>query len=231
MPPQTSLVPAKDHAPSPTRTLKRGTRVLEPDVYVAKLDGRRAVLKDYRRYRRSPLAPLARLLVRREARNLERLRGWGHAPQPVATTDALVLGMEYIDGQPLGEDMSAVSTDLFQQLRAAVGTLHAAGIAHNDLHRSNILVSEGVPKVVDFAAALAMPRWLARSGFGRQLLRSDLAKVVKLQTRLGGTPPSPEDARVLVDPGWVRALRGTWTRLYRGTNRAHTSRWRRRGRR
>ncbi|KGO98324.1 lipopolysaccharide core heptose(II) kinase RfaY [Novilysobacter defluvii] len=216
MPPQTSLVHAQDHAPSPTRTLKRGTRVLEPDVYVARLNGRRAVLKDYRRYRRTPLAPLARLLVRREARNLERLRGWGHAPQPVATTDALVLGMEYIDGQPLGDDMSAVSTDLFQQLRAAVGTLHAAGIAHNDLHRSNILVSGGVPKVVDFAAALAMPGWLARSGFGRQLLRSELAKVVKLQTRLAGTAPSPEDARVLVDPGWVRALRGTWTRLYRG---------------
>ena len=231
MPPQTSLVPAEDHAPSATRTLKRGTRVLEPDVYIAGLNGRRAVLKDYRRYRRTPLAPLARLLVRREARNLERLRGWGHAPQPVATTDDLVLGMEYIDGQPLGEDMSAVSTDLFRQLRDAVGTLHAAGIAHNDLHRSNILVSEGVPKVVDFAAALAMPRWLARSGFGRQLLRSDLAKVVKLQTRLGGTSPSPEDARVLVDPGWVRALRGTWTRLYRGTGRANAGRRRRKGRR
>src|SRR5690606_24343387 len=117
---------------------------------------------------------------------------------------------------PLGDDMSAVSTDLFQQLRAAVGALHAAGIAHNDLHRSDILVSGGVPKVVDFAAALAMPGWLARSGFGRQLLRRDLAKRVQLQTRLAGTAPSPEDARVLVDPGWVRALRGTWTRLYRG---------------
>ena len=228
---QNSLVRATDHATAPTRTLKRGTRVLEPDVYVAPVGGRHAVLKDYRRYRRTPLAPLARLLVRREARNLERLRGWGHAPQPVATTDALVLGMEYIDGQPLGDDMSAVSIDVFQQLRAAVGALHAAGIAHNDLHRSNILVSGGVPKVVDFAAALAMPGWLARSGFGRQLLRSDLAKVVKLQTRLAGTAPSPEDARVLVDPGWVRALRGTWTRLYRGSHRAHVGRRRRRGRR
>src|SRR5690606_17201503 len=146
MPPQTSLVHAQDHAPSPTRTLKRGTRVLEPDVYVARLGGRRAARKGSRRYRRTPRAPPARLLRRPEARNLERLRGWGHAPQPVAATDPLVLGMEYIDGQPLGDDMSAVSTDLFQQLRAAGRALHAPGLAHPDLPRANILVSGGVPK-------------------------------------------------------------------------------------
>src|SRR3546814_7163398 len=79
-----------------------------------------------------------------------------------------------------------VSDEVFRQLRSAVATLHAAGIAHNDLHRSNILVSGGMPMVVDFASALLMPAWLARSPLGRQLRRSDLANVVKLQSRLTG---------------------------------------------
>lgn len=198
------------------RMLKRGTRLLEPDVYVAWAGSRRAVFKDYRRYRRTPLAPLARLLVRREARILDRLHGWGYAPALLGTIGGLVLGMEFIDGQVLGHDMAMASDEIFRRLKSAVATLHAAGIAHNDLHRSNILVSGGVPRVVDFASALLMPAWLAHSPLGRQLRRSDLANVVKLQARLTGTLPSPAEAAALAEPRWVRAIRNAWKRLYRG---------------
>jgi hypothetical protein len=38
--------------------LKRGERLLEPDVYVTRVDDMPAVVKDYSRYRRTPLAPL-----------------------------------------------------------------------------------------------------------------------------------------------------------------------------
>lgn len=199
-----------------TRVLKRGTRFLEPDVYVARLGARQAVFKDYRRYRRTPLSPLARLLVRREARILERVSGWGYAPALLGTMGGLVLGMEFIDGETLGRDVAMASDDVFRRLKAAVAALHAAGIAHNDLHGSNILVSGGMPRVVDFASALPMPAWLARSAFGRQLRRSDLANVVKLQSRLTGTPPSPVEAAVLAEPRWVRSIRSAWKRLYRG---------------
>lgn len=201
------------------RVLKRGTRFLEPDVYVAPLGTRQAVFKDYRRYRWTPLSPLARLLVRREARILDRLSGWGYAPALFGTIGGLVLGMEFIDGEVLGRDMAMASDEMFRRLKSAVATLHAAGIAHNDLHGSNILVSGGMPRVVDFASALPMPAWLAHSPLGRQLRRSDLANVVKLQSRLTGTPPSPAEAAVLAEPGWVRAIRGAWKRLYRGSPR------------
>jgi len=200
-----------------TRVLKRGTRFLEPDVYVARLGARQAVFKDYRRYRWTPLAPLARLLVRREARILGRLRGWGYAPALLGTIGGLVLGMEFIDGQVLGRDVAMVSDEVFRRLKSAVATLHAAGIAHNDLHSSNILVSGGMPKVVDFASALSMPAWLARSALGRQVRRSDLANVVKMQSRLTGAAPSRTEAAVLAEPHWVRAIRSAWKRLYRGS--------------
>ena len=35
-------------------------------------------------------------------------------------------------------------------------------------------------------------------------------RVVKLQSRLTGTPPSPAEAEVLAEPRWVRAIRGAW---------------------
>ncbi|HVI59678.1 MAG TPA: phosphotransferase [Luteimonas sp.] len=205
---------------APRLFLKRGTRFLEPDVYVAWVGRRKAVFKDYRRYRWTPLSPLARVLVRREARILERLRGWGHAPVLLGTIGGLVLGMEFIDGEVLGRDLTIASEQVFRRLKAAIAALHAAGIAHNDLHGSNILVSGGIPRVVDFASALLMPAWLARSPLGRQLRRSDLANVVKMQSRLTGTPPSAAEAAVLAEPRWVRAVRGAWKRAYRGSGKA-----------
>src|SRR3546814_7830446 len=65
---QTVAPPAPDAS---LRMLKHGTRLLEPDVYVARVGARQAVFKDYRRYKWPPLAPLARLLVRHEARVLD----------------------------------------------------------------------------------------------------------------------------------------------------------------
>ena len=82
--------------------LKEGTRLLEPDVYRTRVQGQLAVVKDYGRYRHTPLAPLARLLVRREARALARLRGWAHAPMLLGIIGGLALAMEFVPGQPLG---------------------------------------------------------------------------------------------------------------------------------
>src|SRR3546814_2196113 len=81
---QTVAPPAPDAS---LRMLKHGTRLLEPDVYVARVGARQAVFKDYRRYKWTPLAPLARLLVRHEARVLDRLSGWGYAPALLGTVE------------------------------------------------------------------------------------------------------------------------------------------------
>src|SRR3546814_12520218 len=76
---QTVAPPAPDAS---LRMLKHGTRLLEPDVYVARVGARPAVFKDYRRYKWPPLAPPARLLGRSAARFLRSAEpragtGWG----------------------------------------------------------------------------------------------------------------------------------------------------------
>ncbi|MGX9718676.1 kinase [Stenotrophomonas acidaminiphila] len=195
--------------------LKRGERLLEPDVYRTELEGRPAVVKDYRRYRGTPLAPVARLLVRHEARVLKHLEGWKHAPALLGTLGGLALGMEFIPGDTLSAGVQGVTQEVFDQLQGALNRLHAAGITHNDLHGTNVVVSAGVPVLLDFTSAWRSPRWLRNGPINRQLRRSDMKNLVKMRQRLTGQRPSVEQAALLAEPGWVQAIRGAWKRLYR----------------
>src|SRR5690606_26557436 len=137
--PMNTLPIYNGHRPmvSSSQLLKRGERLLEPDVYRTELAGRAAVVKDYRRYRGTPLSPLARLLVRREARVLRRLSGWKHAPALLGTVGGLALGMEFVPGHTLSAGAQELSQEVFDQLQGALARLHAAGITHNDLHGTN----------------------------------------------------------------------------------------------
>lgn len=200
--------------PPEARLLKRGERFLEPDVYVLDVDGRATVVKDYGRYRWTPLSPFARLLVRREARVLDRLRGWRHAPALLGTV-GLALGIEFIPGVALGEIAMEAGSHVFQQLRGAVAALHAAGITHNDLHPANVLVCGTTPVLIDFTSAMRTPRWLRWLPLVRELRRSDLANVVKMRQRVTGEAPSPREAEMLAPPRWVDAIRLGWKRVYR----------------
>lgn len=199
----------------PSRLLKRGERLLEPDVYVAELEGRPVVVKDYGRYRWTPLSLLARVLVRREARVLRHLRGWRHAPALLGTLGGLALGTEFVPGVALSEVATQAGEPVFQQLRGAVASLHAAGITHNDLHPANVLVAGTTPVLIDFTSALRTPRWLRRIPLVRELRRSDLANVLKMQQRITGQPLSDKEARLMRPPGWVYAIRTGWKRFYR----------------
>ena len=199
---------------APAELLKRGERLLEPDVYRTCLNGQQAVVKDYTRYRGTPLSPLARLLVRREARILQRLNGWKHAPALLGTIGGLALGMEFIPGQTLSAAQS-VGAEVFEQLQYALTRLHAAGITHNDLHGTNVMVSGGVPVLVDFTSAWRSPRWLPVHPVSRQLRRSDMKNLLKMRQRLTGLTPTPTQAALVADPRWVASLRVGWKRFYR----------------
>ncbi len=204
--------------PTRARLLKRGERLLEPDVYVACNDDRPVVVKDYRRYRGTLLALPARLLVRHEAQMLRRLSGWRHAPALIGM-GALALGMEFIPGTTLSES-ARVDREVFDQLQSALRRLHAEGITHNDLHGTNVVVSGGVPVLIDFTSAWHTPRWLRHGFLSRQLRRSDWKNLLKLRQRLTGIAPTPEQAARVAEPRWVRRVRGTWKRVYRGSRAA-----------
>ena len=208
--PDEIVTPPADH----NALLKRGERLLEPVVYRTRVDGRQAVIKDYRRYRGTPLAPLARLLVRREARVLRQLAGWQHAPALLGVVGGLALCMEYVQGQTLSS-LPVADGRLFDQLHQALERLHASGITHNDLHGTNVMVAAGVPVLIDFTSAWRTPRWRRNNPLARQLRRSDRKNLLKMRQRLTGEPIPPELAARVAEPGWVRTLRSAWKRTYR----------------
>lgn len=186
--------------------LKQGTRLLEPDVYRTHVNGQPAVVKDYGRYRRTLLSPIARLMVRHEARMLRQLQGWRHAPALLGTLGGLALGMEFIPGDTLSAS-SVVGQEVFQQLQQALRRLHACGITHNDLHGTNVVVSAGVPVLIDFTSAWRFPRWLRRGTLARQLQRSDVANFQKMRQRLAGIAPTADESARSAEPRWVHAIR------------------------
>lgn len=202
-------MPAQD---ATTRVLKQGERLLEPDVYLLPMHGVPAVVKDYGRYRRTPLAPLARMLVRREARTLRRLRGWRHAPRLMGRVGGLALAMEFVPGRPLSEGQ--VDDGTLRRLRGALAGLHAHGYTHNDLHPANVLVDSERVVLLDYTAALRVPRWLRRAPLLRELRRSDLANVLKIEQRITGRALAGRHASVMAAPRWVTAVRDVWKRFY-----------------
>ena len=79
-------------------------------------------------------------------------------PYAVVVVGALVLGMEYVDGQPLDVYARGISVrerlELFIRVCEAVSYAHQRLIVHRDLKPSNILVGrDGVVKLLDFGIA------------------------------------------------------------------------------
>lgn len=119
---------------------------------------------------------LARLLLHRERRALQRLAGLPHVPQLLddraaagaadsggrAVDPRRVLLRTFLDGVPL-HAATALPADFFALLSASVAELHARGVCHNDLHKeNNVLVGpDGRPRLLDFQLA-SVHAWRGR---------------------------------------------------------------------
>lgn len=194
------------------RTLQRGEGLLKADVVLKTHAGQPVICKDYGRYAGSWLAIPARLLLRHEARILERLRHWPHAPRVIGQVGKLALLLEYVPGEMLSEAADPTSPIYFAQLMAVLTSLHRSSIVHNDIRGSNIIVSRGRVVLIDFASALYLPGGRLLRFLLRPLRRSDLASGLKLKVRLTGEALTPAEARLRRKPVWIRGLQHAWKR-------------------
>ncbi|MCB9920185.1 MAG: serine/threonine protein kinase [Planctomycetes bacterium] len=101
-------------------------------------------------------------LYRREARSQGALEHPGIAKlldAGVTADGQAYLVMEYVDGQHLDAYCDAQAMSIRERVRLfaavcdAVDFAHRSGIIHRDLKPGNILVADGVPKLVDFGIA------------------------------------------------------------------------------
>jgi hypothetical protein len=174
---------------------------------------------------------VARILMGRERRALAALHGVARVPQLVqdpawatappadgSAPDARdVLVRSCLDGSALHE-CTHLPLDFFDELERLVHTLHAHGIAHNDLHKEqNILVgADGLPQLIDFQlASIHAPG----SRLFASRVRDDLRHLAKHRRRylrhtrvVDVSPP----AELLAHPPRPPARRGmalVWRRL------------------
>jgi len=152
---------------------------------------------------------LARWLLRRERRALERLRGLPGVPQVEAVVDRDAFAVSWLEGRPLDrETFQGDPHGLAGQLRRILEQLHQRRVFHLDLRqRQNLLVDgAGQLSVVDFGASLALGP-VTGLLLGRLLGWVDRQAALKYLARYAPEELSPEEARAV-----LRGLR--WRRLW-----------------
>ncbi len=127
-------------------------------------------------------ALVARALLARERSSLAHCAGLDGVPRLVeATRRSDVLERTHLDGEPLHR-CTRLPLDFFERLEELVRSLHARGVAHNDLHKEqNIIVrADGRPGLIDFQLA-------SRHATGSRALavraRDDLRHIAKHRRR------------------------------------------------
>jgi hypothetical protein len=155
---------------------------------------------------------LAYMLFRREQRALAIAGGLGIAP-PLLFCGRRVLVRGWIDGVPLHIAKPHGDTAYFHSAKAALRTLHHAGISHNDLAKEqNWLYSGGRAYLTDFQLAA---RFRRRSSLFRIARYEDLRHLLKHKRRYAPDALTAAERRVLARKSFItRAWMATGKKVY-----------------
>ena len=124
----------------------------QADVWLAEDGGRKFVRKDFRKWGRT-----GRFLLDREAAFYRRLSGISGIPEFYGSPESGVMDIEHIEGNSIKENKN-LPTEFFVKLTEIVSKIHSRGVLYFDLrHKSNVLVSNGAPVIIDFATCFHIP--------------------------------------------------------------------------
>jgi hypothetical protein len=198
----------------PARPLHPGRNFTKAIVSVVSTGEGPVVVKDFASRPWVIRALLGPWHLDREERAYGRLRDVDGVPRLVGRIDRQAIALEYLPGRTLaGLRPGDLPASFFDRLEALVAALHAAGVAHADLHRHDVLAGpDGRPWVVDFSTAIVAglrPGPIRRRLF-QQACRADRRSVAKLRHRLLPGSDAPLPARPWIYAagarvrGWVR---------------------------
>jgi predicted Ser/Thr protein kinase len=189
------------------RTALRTPSAWKPSVWRVETAQGPVVVKDVRTSPR-PTRWVARWLLARERRVLERLAPLEGVPHLEAVVDADAIALTFLPGRTLdGETFASRPRELVAQLDELTGRLHALGVFHLDLHqRKNLLIDDaGRLHLVDFGAALA-PGPVGRALLGPLLRAVDRQAAMKFLARFAPEALTDEEARAVLRQRAVRRL-------------------------
>lgn len=162
--------------------------VAQADVYIVDWEGCHAVLKDF-----SERPWIVRLIwsnwiMRRECTVLGLLQGLEGVPRLYARVGRSAFLMQRLQAHDLPniyKQEPPPADDFWLRLRRLIDEMHRRGVAHGDLRRKNILISDdGQPFLIDFATAMLrrehgalapLTQWLFR--IYRRIDRTTFARI------------------------------------------------------
>jgi len=204
-----------------------GRRVVQPDVCGYEIEGRRLVVKDFRRRPWLVRRWWGRWILRREWVRLERLQGIVGIPRLLGWVDGEAFAMEWIAGERLPHLRSgSLEPAFFDRLAQLVGEMHARGVSHGDLRRKNILADrEGRPYLIDFATAFLVGPSRRSQRLFRSLCEIDCLTLLKLKSHYCSDSLTDEERRCLEEqPLVLRFGRFLRKRIYRPFKPRHIRR-------
>jgi len=160
----------------------------KPDLKLIQKDGRRAIVKDYRRTPFFFRYTIGTWLIGREYKFYRKLDGIKGVPRIYQKLDRYANVFEYVDARPIQRGDHHITGDrFFEKLKKRIELIHTRGVVHLDLsHKGNILLSrDSEPVIIDFNSGF----YVGNGFIGRRILfpllkKIDYYGILKLKKRL-----------------------------------------------
>lgn len=198
----------KDTAPNRVAILQPARSFLKAEVRIEHYKQGSVVIKDYGCYAGTIWSPIARYLMLREVKILQRLKGWVHSPDFLEFRSSHAFAMDYIEGRRISQAKKLYGLTYFNRLLEVVRMLHRKGIFHNDLRSANILINnEGRLILIDYGASFVCPNWKVLSPLRRTLRILNLTRIVKLKKQISTQPLTSFQQGLLHKKHWFMQVR------------------------
>ncbi len=192
----------------------------KPKIYFVDWRKRSLCIKDFSHCNVLVRQSLGRWTVDKEASVLATLNGISGVPDLTGVIDGPAIIMERLDANVLPKPAptellpdSRLTPTFFAQASALLTTLHNIGVAHGDIHRTNLLIDHaGQPAFIDFASALVKNKNMSKlKGWAwRTMAQIDLISVLKLRQKyFPGHPVNDKEVTLLAQQPRVYHLHNT----------------------
>jgi RIO-like serine/threonine protein kinase len=189
----------------------------KPEIYFIDWQKQALCIKDFSHCSAFVRKTLGRWTVTKEASVLATLDGTSGVPHLTGVIDGPALIMKRLDANVLPKPVpvnpspdSTLTPAFFEQVSALLATLHNMGVAHGDIHRTNLLIDDaGQPVFIDFASALVKDKKMSKlKGWSwRTMVKIDLISVLNLrQQYFPDHPLSAEEVSLLATQPRVHRL-------------------------
>ncbi len=170
-----------------------------PAIFLAKIENKEIIIKDFSRNRSLFAHSIGRLLIWREAKAYRRLQGIEGIPRFYGTFQGLAIALEYVNAPTLKDEgkRRKLGSKFFERLKQMIKLVHQRGVAHCDLKKApNILVSKAdEPFLIDWGASISKEefRLYPLKLVYERFLLDDWLALTKMKLKFAPELVSPEE--------------------------------------